>query len=127
MKLWRITPSMKKTSTETQRWTKEGESGYVIREITWRWVEFVFQTEDSVVPTFDENVDMFNSGYNLIRSGFLHETSAKTMYFDSENEMLREETSPPENSPITLENGGWIMSNPQVYIGGEIIVEMIEE
>lgn len=125
MKLWRVTPLVKNTVQETQRWTKDGQSSYVIRELTWRWAEFIYQTEDSVAPTFDETVDMFNSGYNMIRSGFLHEIFATSFYYNSEGELESEEDVPPGNASHVLENDGWTMANVQVHIKGDVIIESI--
>lgn len=126
MKLWRVTPLSKQTVFETQKWTKEGESNYVMRELTWRWAEFIFETEDAA-PTITQDVDMFNSGYNLVRSGFLHETSAKTIHYNSDGELLSEESVPPGNSPSILEDDGWVMSPIQVYINGDVNMELIED
>lgn len=124
MARWKITPTMKKSIREVQEWVKPGEPGYINHEIGWRWGEFYIETEDDNPPVLDEDVNIFDCGYELgdwsTDDGCWEDTEV-----DVDDEVLQEEveTFLEENSIYDLEEQGWVMSDCYMYIECDVNIE----
>lgn len=127
MAIWEVSPTYKKSITERQYWTKDGET--IVYEIGWRWGKFEVITETDDPPDIYEGIDIFS----LPEGCELGEWETDDGWWeDKDFSELSEETTLiveeflEENSIYDLEGEGWVMEECEMLIECPAEVKRIE-
>jgi hypothetical protein len=126
MATWIVKPKFKKSITERIFWKKDGN--VFIDETGWRWGEFLVETEDDQPPVLEDGVDIFSCGYysELVetRDGCWSEHNYDDC--DEESQAWLEEFL-EDNSTWDLEEHGWIQTDSEMLLEGELEITLAED
>ena len=119
MATWIVQPKFKKSITERIFWEKDGN--VFIDETGWRWGEFLVETEDDQPPVLEDGVDIFSCGYysELVETSDGCWSDHNYDGCDEESQAWLEEFL-EENSTFDLEEHGWIQTDTEMLLEGEL-------
>lgn len=127
MALWKVEPTYKKSCVEKQTYRKDGK--YITEETGWRWGEFIIETETDEPPVFEDGVDIFSCGYELVDWStddgcwVDYEYSGMT----EEEIVAMQEWFDEGNSLYELEDDGWSQGDGEMFITCELSIERVED
>lgn len=131
---WKVSPSNKKSIEEHELWEKDG---LIIRRITgWRNGSWIVTTNDDEEPDFDRGDEDFidiNSACNNNIEEIEMEETVDGWYDDvrwpdsmDEEEQARLEELWNEESYDGWEGDGWIQTDTEMLIWGDLNIEKVE-
>lgn len=136
MAVWRVSPADKKSIEEHEFWSKDG---FQITRITgWRTGSWLVTTSDDSKPQFERNedgaIDMNCCSGNNIEECEMEETwdgwYGDIVWpddFDDEEEQERLTELWDEESYDGWEGEGWIQTDTEMWVWGDLEVEKVEE
>jgi hypothetical protein len=126
MATWRVQPKSKKSIVERLFWEKDGN--VFIDETGWRWGEFLVETETGEPPVLADGVDIFSCGYETE----MVETS-DGCWNDRDFDDCDDETTEwleeflEDNSVFDLEEHGWVQTDSEMILNGELEITLVTE
>ena len=126
MATWKITPDMKKSCIEKMYFHKDGKT--IIYETGWRWGEFFLETDDDNPPEIEPGDYIFSCGYELsdwsTDDGCWGDYELIGLTEEEQEEMM---DWLEENSPLDLEERGWIPTETEMIIESDMTIERVDE
>jgi hypothetical protein len=126
MATWRVQPKFKKSTIERIFWTKDGN--VFIDETGWRSGEFLVTTEDDNPPVLESGVDILNCGYDSEMVETWDGCWNDRNYDDCDDETQAWlEDFLEENSTWDLEEHGWIQTDSEMILDGDLEITLVTE
>jgi hypothetical protein len=123
MALWKVTPEWKKSVIEVQTWVKEGVDGYITHSLTWRFGEFIIESDKE--PVIEDDTDLLELTEDWSTEGGCDEDT--DMDLDDANLEREIEEFLEENSIFDLEELGWEMETCNMWITGGARIEKLDD
>jgi hypothetical protein len=139
MARWKVSTKEKKSVEEREIWTHP-RKGMIERKTGFRWGSYIVTTEDSSPPQFElvevpggdgaaDSIDMNSCGYDTELIGLEDGCYLNIAWPTSLNSSARDhlESVWAEDSSDGWENLGWMLDDTQVWIWGDLEIELLDE
>lgn len=126
MTTWKIQPSYKKSLIERMHFVKGKKR--VIVETGWRSGTFHCETEDDTPPDIEAGDDLYHCDYDVEMEETFDgcwEDHEFVGFTDKQKEKM--ETWLEENSIFDLEEDGWVITDTEMIIDCDPIIEKVTE